>query len=692
MLEVCRVAAKLIHMGSAFKIVRDYSPNGDQPAAIEELTEGVLSGRKHQVLLGVTGSGKTFTIANVIANAGRPALIMAHNKTLAAQLYGELKELFPTNSVRYFVSYYDYYQPEAYIPASDTYIEKDAQVNEHIDRLRHASTTSLFERKDVIVVASVSCIYGIGAPEHYYGLLTMVEEGMEVERDALLTKLSEVQYERTGLGLYRSSFRVKGDVVDVFPSHHDNTALRIEFFGDHIEQIKEIDALKGKTIRTVKKAAIYPGSHYVAPKYRHEKAVENIKAELEDRLQYLESQGMTLERKRLEEKTRYDLEMIANMGFCSGIENYSRHISGRLAGQPPWTLIDYFPEEFLMIIDESHQMIPQLRGMYAGDKSRKTSLVDHGFRLPSALDNRPLNFEEFEKRVRQVIYVSATPGPYEIDKSDGVVTEQIIRPTGLSDPDIEIRTADNQVDDLLEEIHGRADAGERVLITTLTKKMAEDLTEYYRELGIQVRYLHSDIDTLERIGIVRDLRLGKFDVLVGINLLREGLDIPEVSLVAVLDADKEGYLRSETSLIQIFGRAARNVNGKVILYADRVTGSMDRAISETERRREIQEKYNELHGITPQSIKKSVTDVLSTIYEADYYTVSVEEDTDELDIVPEKIAKTIGALNREMKEAAKNLEYEAAAQKRDKIKKLRELEIKYLGDTKGEHNKPTNTG
>ncbi len=692
MLEVCRVAAKLIHMGSAFKIVSDYSPNGDQPAAIEELTEGVLSGRKHQVLLGVTGSGKTFTIANVIANAGRPALIMAHNKTLAAQLYGELKELFPTNSVRYFVSYYDYYQPEAYIPASDTYIEKDAQVNEHIDRLRHASTTSLFERKDVIVVASVSCIYGIGAPEHYYGLLTMVEEGMEVERDALLTKLSEVQYERTGLDLYRSSFRVKGDVVDVFPSHHDNTALRIEFFEDHIEQIKEIDALKGKTIRTVKKAAIYPGSHYVAPKYRHEEAVENIKAELEDRLQYLESQGMTLERKRLEEKTRYDLEMIANMGFCSGIENYSRHISGRLAGQPPWTLIDYFPEEFLMIIDESHQMIPQLRGMYAGDKSRKTSLVDHGFRLPSALDNRPLNFEEFEKRVRQVIYVSATPGPYEIDKSDGVVTEQIIRPTGLSDPEIEIRTADNQVDDLLEEIHGRADAGERVLITTLTKKMAEDLTEYYRELGIQVRYLHSDIDTLERIGIVRDLRLGKFDVLVGINLLREGLDIPEVSLVAVLDADKEGYLRSVTSLIQIFGRAARNVNGKVILYADRVTGSMDRAISETERRRDIQEKYNELHGITPQSIKKSVTDVLSTIYEADYYTVSVEEDTDELDIVPEKIAKTIGALNREMKEAAKNLEYEEAAQKRDKIKKLRELEIKYLGDTKGELNKPTNTG
>ena len=683
-LEVCRVGAKLPHMSSAFKIVSEFVPKGDQPAAIEELTAGVQHGRKHQVLLGVTGSGKTFTIANVIANIGRPALVMAHNKTLAAQLYGEFKELFPANSVRYFVSYYDYYQPEAYIPASNTYIAKDAQVNEHIDRLRHAATTSLFERKDVITVASVSCIYGIGAPEHYYGLLTIVEEGMEVDRDAFLTKLSEIQYERTGLDLYRSSFRVKGDVVDVFPSHYDKTALRIEFFGDRIERIKEIDALKGKTIRTVKKAAIYPGSHYVAPKYRHEKAMENIKAELEDRIKYLEGQGLMLEKKRLEEKTRYDLEMIANIGFCSGIENYSRHLSGRLPGQPPWTLLDYFPKEFLMIIDESHQMVPQLRGMYAGDKSRKTSLVDHGFRLPSALDNRPLSFGEFEKKVPQVIYVSATPGPYEIDQVDGVVTEQVIRPTGLSDPEIEIKTADNQVDDLLEEIRSRVDAGERVLITTLTKRMAEDLTEYYRDLAVQIRYLHSDIDTLERIGIIRDLRLGKFDVLVGINLLREGLDIPEVSLVAVLDADKEGYLRSETSLIQIFGRAARNVRGKVIMYADRVTDSMSRAISETKRRRDIQNKYNELHGITPQSIKKSVTDLLSTIYEADYYTVPIEENADELNIAPEKIAKAIGTLNKEMKEAAKNLEYEEAAQKRDKIKKLRELEITYLGETKKE--------
>ncbi|MEQ9620328.1 MAG: excinuclease ABC subunit UvrB, partial [Deltaproteobacteria bacterium] len=595
-------------MAGGFKIRSEFSPTGDQPEAIKELTEGVLRGDKHQVLLGVTGSGKTFTIANVIANVGRPTLIIAHNKTLAAQLYGELKELFPENSVRYFVSYYDYYQPEAYIPSTDTYIEKDAQINEHIDRLRHASTTSLFERRDVIIVASVSCIYGIGAPEHYYGLLTMLEEGMELDRDKLLEKLSEVQYERTGVDLYRSSFRVKGDIVDVFPSHHDNTALRIEFFGDQVDSIKEIDPIRGKTLRELKKAAIYPGSHYVAPKYRHEMAIENIKKELEERLEYLEARGMTLEKQRLEEKTRFDLELLSNMGFCSGIENYSRHISGRLPGQPPWTLLDYFPEDFLLVIDESHQMIPQLKGMYEGDRSRKLSLVEHGFRLPSALDNRPLNFPEFEKRINQIIYVSATPGSYEIEKAEGVITEQIIRPTGLADPGVEIRPADRQVDDLLEEIQKRTAAGERVLVTTLTKRMAEDLTEYYRELGIRVRYLHSDIDTLERIGIVRDLRLGKFDVLVGINLLREGLDIPEVSLVAVLDADKEGYLRSETSLIQIFGRAARNVNGSVILYADRVTSSMGNAISETNRRRRIQEEYNREHGITPTSIRKSVTD------------------------------------------------------------------------------------
>ncbi len=666
-------------MSISFKIHSDFSPKGDQPEAIKQLSEGLLRGEKHQVLLGVTGSGKTFTIANVIEEVERPTLVIAPNKTLAAQLYGELKDLFPENSVRYFVSYYDYYQPEAYIPTTDTYIEKDAQINEHIDRLRHASTTSLFERRDVIVVASVSCIYGIGAPEHYYGLLTMLEEGMELERDKFLEKISEVQYERTGVDLYRSSFRVKGDVVDIFPSHHDNTAIRVEFFGDEVDSLKEIDPLKGTTIRPVKKAAIYPGSHYVAPKYRHEKAIENIKIELEERLVQLEERGMMVEKQRLEEKTKFDLELLSNMGFCSGIENYSRHLSGRLPGQPPWTLLDYFPDDFLMVLDESHQMIPQLKGMYAGDRSRKMSLVEHGFRLPSALDNRPLNFAEFEKRMPQTIYVSATPGEYEIEKAGGVVVEQIIRPTGLSDPEIEVRTADNQVDDLLEEIRNRVQNGDRVLVTTLTKRMAEDLTDYYKELGVNVRYLHSDIDTLERIGIIRDLRLGKFDVLVGINLLREGLDIPEVSMVAILDADKEGYLRSETSLIQIFGRAARNVEGKVILYADRITGSMQKAISETNRRRKIQEQYNKEHGITPVSIKKSVTDILSTIYESDYYTVPLEVNDEELDIAPEKISQTINTLNKEMKDAAKNLEYETAAKKRDKIKKLKEMELQYLG-------------
>ena len=669
-------------MSSVFKIHSEFSPKGDQPEAIKELTEGLLRGEKYQVLLGVTGSGKTFTIANVISKVERPTLIIAPNKTLAAQLYGELKELFPENSVRYFVSYYDYYQPEAYIPSTDTYIEKDSQVNEHIDRLRHASTTSLFERRDVVVVASVSCIYGIGAPEHYYGLLTMLETGMELERDRFLQKLSEVQYERTGSGLYRSSFRVKGDIVDVFPSHHDNTAIRIEYFGDQIDSLKEIDPLRGTTIKPVTKAAIYPGSHYVATKYRHEKAIENIKKELDERLVQLRERGMLLEKQRLEEKTNFDLELLANIGFCSGIENYSRHISGRLPGQPPWTLLDYFPDDFLIVLDESHQMIPQLKGMYAGDRSRKLNLVEHGFRLPSALDNRPLNFSEFEKRVVQAIYVSATPGDYEIDQTGGVIVEQIIRPTGLSDPEVEIRSADNQVDDLLEEIQKRVSSGDRVLVTTLTKRMAEDLTEYYKELGVSARYLHSDIDTLERIGIIRDLRLGKFDVLVGINLLREGLDIPEVSLVAILDADKEGYLRSATSLIQIFGRAARNVEGKVILYADRVTGSMAKAISETDRRRKIQEAYNKEHGITPVSIKKSVTDILATIYESDYYTVPLELKDEELDIAPEKISGAINTLDKEMKAAAKNLEYETAAQKRDKIKKLRELEIKYLGKDK----------
>jgi excinuclease ABC subunit B len=669
-------------VASIFKLNSNFSPEGDQPQAIVELTDGVLQGLKHQVLLGVTGSGKTFTVAHVIANIGRPALVISHNKTLAAQLYGELKELFPENAVHYFVSYYDYYIPEAYIPATDTYIQKDAQINEHIDRLRHAATSSLFERRDVIIVASVSCIYGIGAPQDYYGLLTIVEEGMELNRDDLLKKLTEVQYERSNLDLYRSSFRAKGDIVDVFPSHQENVALRIEFFGDYVDSIKEIDPIKGKTIRPVKKVAIYPGTHYVAPRDRFNQALEDIKEELKERIKHFESLGMVLERKRLEEKTNYDLELLSTMGFCPGIENYSRHLSGRKPGEPPFTLLDYFPKDFLMIIDESHQMVPQLRGMYEGDRSRKLTLVEHGFRLPSALDNRPLNFSEFKERVNQVIYVSATPSPYEIEKSDGVVTEQIIRPTGLADPAVEVREAKNQVDDLLEEIRNRVKSGDRVLITTLTKRMAEDLTEYYRDLSIRVRYLHSDIDTLERIRIVRDLRLGKFDVLIGINLLREGLDLPEVSLVAVLDADKEGYLRSETSLIQIFGRAARNIRGKVILYADRITHSMSQAISETERRRSIQEKYNEENGITPKSIEKGITDILSTIYEADYLTVSTDDENYILDVPPEKISSMIGNLTKEMREAARKLEFEKAAQVRDKIKRLREAEIKYLGEVK----------
>jgi excinuclease ABC subunit B len=663
-----------------FKLNSNFSPKGDQPRAIKKLTEGVLRGLKHQVLLGVTGSGKTFTIAHVVANAGCPTLVISHNKTLAAQLYGELKELFPDNSVHYFVSYYDYYQPEAYIPETDTYIEKDAQINEHIDRLRHAATSSLFERRDVIIVASVSCIYGIGAPQDYYGLLTMVEEGMRLDRDDLLKKLAEVQYERSNTDLYRSCFRVKGNVVEVFPSHQELIALRIEFLGDYVDSIKEIDPIKGKSLRTVHKASIFPGTHYVAPRGRLLQAIEDIKEELKERIEYFESRGLMLERKRIEEKTNYDLELLSTMGFCPGIENYSRHLSGRKPGEPPWTLLDYFPKNFLMIIDESHQMVPQLRGMYEGDRSRKLTLVEHGFRLPSALDNRPLNFGEFEERVNQVIFVSATPGPYELEKVSKKVVEQIIRPTGLADPEVEVRPAENQVDDLLEEIRKRVVMGDRVLVSTLTKRMAEDLTEYYRDLGVRVRYLHSDIDTLERIGIVRDLRLGKFDVLIGINLLREGLDIPEVSLVAVLDADKEGYLRSETSLVQIFGRTARNIRGKVVLYADRITSSMAEAISETTRRRNIQDAYNRKQGITPKSIEKGVSDILSTIYDADYFTVPTIEqsDVDVLEVPPDKISGLVQNLTREMKEAAKKLEFERAAEVRDKIKRLRELELKYL--------------
>jgi len=669
-------------VSNLFKIKTDFSPKGDQPSAIDKLTKGVLRGLKHQVLLGVTGSGKTFTIAKAIANLEKPTLIIAHNKTLAAQLYGELKELFPENAVHYFVSYYDYYQPEAYIPETDTYIAKDASINEHIDRLRHAATSSLFDRRDVIIVASVSCIYGIGSPEDYYGMLTIIEEGMDIGRDEFLRKLTDARYERSNNEFYRGSFAVKGDSVELFPSHEESIALRVEFFGNYVESIKEIEPLEKRTVRNIKKAIIYPNTHYVAPAEKLIRAIKTIKEELIERISYFESRGMTLEKKRIEEKSKYDLELLSTIGFCPGIENYSRHLSGRRPGEPPWTLLDYFPKDSLFIIDESHQTVPQLRGMYEGDRSRKLTLVEHGFRLPSAIDNRPLNFSEFEEKINQVIFVSATPGQYELSKCEAEVVEQIIRPTGLADPEIEIRPAENQVDDLLEEIKKAVDMSDRVLITTLTKRMAEDLAEYYRRIGIKVRYIHSDIETLERIRIIRDLRLGVFDVLIGINLLREGLDIPELSLVAVLDADKEGYLRSETSLIQIFGRASRNIRGRVILYADRITTSMSRAIYETSRRREIQLAFNKSNHITPKSIEKRISDILASIYEADYFTVPKDDEGEISDVTPEKIPGLIKKLTEEMKLAANKLEFENAARSRDKIKRLRDLEIKYLGEIK----------
>ncbi|MGI9553757.1 MAG: excinuclease ABC subunit UvrB [Thermodesulfobacteriota bacterium] len=667
-------------MCNNFNLKSSLDPKGDQPVAIERLIDGINNGITDQVLLGVTGSGKTFTIANVLNQVQKPGLILAHNKTLAAQLFSEIKEYFPDNEVHYFVSYYDYYQPEAYIPETDTYIEKDASINEVIDRLRHAATTSLFEKRDVIIVASVSSIYGIGSPSDYYGMLTIVKKGEKFNREELLRKLTEVQYTRKASELERGTFRVKGDIVDVFPSDKDSLAYRIEFFGDEVEKIREIDPVSGKTNRELLKVTIFPGSHYVAPKEKLKQAIRTIKEELDDRLVYFERNNMELEKNRLRERTNYDIEMLKTMGFCPGIENYSRHISGRKEGEAPYTLLDYFPDDFLCIIDESHQMLPQIRGMYLGDKSRKQSLVENGFRLPSALDNRPLSFEEFVERVGQVIYVSATPSEYEIKKSDEYIIEQIIRPTGLQDPEITIKPASNQVDDLLDEIQAVVKNNERVLITTLTKKMAEDLTTYYKEIGLRVRYLHSDIETLERIKIVRDLRLGEFDILVGINMLREGLDIPEVSLVAILDADKEGFLRSESSLIQTFGRAARNVNGRVILYADTVTNSMKRAIGESNRRKDIQLKYNKENNITPISIKKNITNILSSIYEADYITVSKDYDYSLGEIPPDKIPKEIEKLFREMKVASKKLEYEKAAENKKKIKILKEMEVKYLKD------------
>ena len=659
-----------------FKLVSPFHPTGDQPQAIEKLVRGIREGARDQVLLGVTGSGKTFTMANVIEQVQRTTLVISHNKTLAAQLYGEFKELFPENAVEFFVSYYDYYQPEAYIPSTDTYIEKDTQINEDIDKMRHSATRSLLERNDVIIVASVSCIYGLGSPEAYHGMLLYLEKGMTISREEILSKLVEIQYERNDIDFHRGTFRVRGDVIEVFPAHEGNRAIRIELFGDEVEEISEIDPLKGKVIQPLDKVPIYPGSHYVTPPDRLQKAIQNIREELKERVGWFKSQNQLLEAQRLEQRTKFDLEMLQELGYCQGIENYSRHLTGRRPGEPPPILLDYYPKDYLLFIDESHVTIPQLIGMYRGDRSRKETLVEYGFRLPSALDNRPLMFEEFEKRAHQVVYVSATPSEYEMKKSRGKIVEQIIRPTGLSDPLLEVKPAKNQVDDLLGEINERVKKKERVLVTTLTKRMAEDLTEYYADLGIRVKYLHSDIDTLDRVEIIRDLRLGEFDVLIGINLLREGLDIPEVSLVAILDADKEGFLRSAKSLIQTFGRAARNVNGQVILYADKMTGSMDQAILETNRRRKIQEAYNQVHQITPQTVKKAVRNILASIYEADYFTIPTVADVEEGYVPVKEIPTMIQKLKKEMKEAASRLEFERAAELRDKIHRLEEMELK----------------
>jgi excinuclease ABC subunit B len=657
-------------MSDRFSLVTDFELRGDQPHAIDQLVEGLRRGDKAQVLLGVTGSGKTFTMAQVLARVNRPALVMAHNKTLAAQLYQEFRRFFPHNAVEFFISYYDYYQPEAYMPATDSYIEKEAIINEEIDRMRLSATRSLFERRDVLIVASVSCIYGLGSPEAYYGLMVPVERGSTPGRDALLRSLVEIQYERNDYDFARGTFRVRGDIVEVYPSY-DDVGLRICFFGDEIDEIVSFDPLTGQEVRRHERTAIYPKSHFVLPRARTKAAIEGIKAELAERVAELEAQGRLLEAQRLHQRTMFDLEMIREIGYCHGIENYSRHLSGRAPGEPPPTLLDYLPPDAIIIVDESHQTVPQIRGMYAGDRSRKEVLVEYGFRLPSALDNRPLNFEEWEQRVGQVIYVSATPGPYELTQTGGVIVEQIIRPTGLLDPVIEVRPVKGQVDDLLGEIRTVVARGERVLVTTLTKRMAEDLTQYYQELGVRVRYLHSDIDALERVQILRDLRLGAFDVLVGINLLREGLDLPEVSLVAVLDADKEGFLRSAGALIQTIGRAARNVNGRAILYADVITRSMRQAIDETERRRRVQEAYNREHGITPASIVKDIDSVLSSVYERDYVTIPAEPDERNQYRTAAELAAAIADLERQMRDAAANLEFERAAELRDRLRRLR---------------------
>lgn len=656
-------------MADQFKLVSSYEPKGDQPKAIEKIVKGIHEGKQQQVLLGATGTGKTFTISNVIKEVNKPTLIIAHNKTLAGQLYSEFKEFFPDNAVEYFVSYYDYYQPEAYVPQTDTFIEKDASINDEIDKLRHSATSSLFERNDVIIIASVSCIYGLGSPEEYKEMVVSLRVGMEKERNQLLRDLVDVQYERNDIDFKRGTFRVRGDVVEIFPASRDERCIRIEFFGDEIDRIREVDALTGEVLSDREHVAIFPASHFVTREEKMKVAIKNIEKELQEQLEKMREAGKLLEAQRLEQRTNYDLEMMREMGFCSGIENYSRHLTLRPPGSTPYTLLDFFPEDFLLVVDESHVTIPQIRGMYNGDQARKQVLVDHGFRLPSALDNRPLKFDEFEDHIHQIVHVSATPGPYELEKASDVI-EQIIRPTGLLDPNIEVRPIEGQIDDLIGELQDRIAKNERVLITTLTKKMSEDLTNYLKEIGIKVQYLHSEIKTLERIEIIRDLRLGKFDVLVGINLLREGLDIPEVSLVTILDADKEGFLRSERSLIQTIGRAARNANGHVIMYANRITNSMEIAISETNRRRSIQEAYNEKHGITPQTIQKEVRGAIRATI--------VAEDTESYDQAPafdkmtgKEKQKIIQEMEEEMKEAAKALNFERAAELRDLLLELK---------------------
>ena len=650
-----------------FKIHSKFKPTGDQPEAIKTISDAIKRNEKFSTLLGVTGSGKTFTMANIIENVNKPTLILAHNKTLAAQLYGEFKEFFPENAVEYFVSYYDYYQPEAYVASSDTYIEKDASINDEIDKLRHSATAALLERRDVIIISSVSCIYGLGDPKDYKEMMLSLRPGDEKDRDDVIKRLIEIQYERNDIHFTRGTFRVRGDVLEIFPAGDDEKAIRVEFFGDEIDRITEIDYITGKIVGTRSHVAIFPASHYVTTPERIEEAIKRIEAELEERIQYFKERDMLLEAQRIEQRTNYDIEMLKEIGFCQGIENYSRHLTGRAEGEKPYTLMDFFPDDFLMIVDESHVTIPQVRGMYAGDRSRKGSLIDNGFRLPSAYDNRPLNFEEFEENINQIVFTTATPGPYEIQHST-TFAEQIIRPTGLLDPEIDVRPIENQIDNLVHEIHSVIEKGERVLVTTLTKKMSEDLTDYLKEIGIKVKYLHSDIATLERTEIIRDLRMGKFDVLIGINLLREGLDIPEVSLIAILDADKEGFLRSETSLIQTIGRAARNEHGRVIMYADKITDSMKNAIDETKRRREIQDAYNKEHGIIPKTVKKDIRAAIEATQAAEEEVVYGIKETDDIDELKANVAK----LTEEMMEAAKNIQFERAAELRDKLKELEE--------------------